>query len=87
MHQESVKLAAGAAALAEASATPAKTNIVVRRQYFSWREIESSDFPTYVANLRQVGCPEQTIRDIIIADVNALFSRKRALELVTPEQQ
>ena len=35
------------------SAVPAKTNVVVRRQYFSWQEVESSDFPTYVANLRQ----------------------------------
>jgi LysM repeat protein len=34
-----------------------------------------------------MGCPEQTIRDIIIADVNALYARKRATELVTPEQQ
>src|SRR5262249_51123614 len=42
---------------------------------------------TYIANLRSIGCPEQTIRDIIIADVNALYSRKRALEVITPEQQ
>ena len=34
-----------------------------------------------------IGCPEQTIRDIIIADVNALFARRRATELITPEQQ
>ena len=60
-----------------------KTNLVVRRQLFSWQEIESADYPTYVANLRQIGCPEQTIRDIIIADVNALYSRRRATELVT----
>lgn len=62
-------------------------NVVVRRQFFSWQEVESADYPTYIANLRNIGCPEQTIRDIIIADVNALYSRKRALELVTPAQQ
>src|ERR1019366_914713 len=45
------------------------------------------DFATYVANLRQIGCPEQTIRDILIAEVNGLYSRKRAVELVTPQQQ
>src|SRR5437016_7097999 len=27
------------------------TNVVLRRQFFSWREIESDDYPTYVANL------------------------------------
>jgi LysM repeat protein len=79
-----------AAALSAASQTPAAhttTNLVVRRQLFSWRDIESSDYATYAANLRDIGCPEQTIRDIIIADVNTLYSRKRATELVTPEQQ
>jgi len=63
------------------------TNVVVRRQFFSWQEVESSDYPTFIANLRSINCPEQTIRDIIIADVNALYARKRATELVTSEQQ
>jgi LysM repeat protein len=64
-----------------------KTNFVVRRQFFSWQEVESQDYPTYIANLRDIGCPEQTVRDIIIADVNGLYARRRATELVTPEQQ
>ncbi len=75
------------AAIAQASAANAHTNLVVRRQFFKWQEVESPDYPTYIANLREIGCPEQTIRDIIIADVNALYARKRATELVTPEQQ
>jgi LysM repeat protein len=85
--QRSASVAATAAALAQVSTAPAKTNVVVRRQYFSWREVESSDFPTYITNLRQIGCPEQTVHDIIIAEVNALYARKRAVELVTPDQQ
>jgi len=64
-----------------------RTNILVRRQFFDWQEIESDDYPTYIANLRAVNCPEQTIRDIIIADVNALYARRRATEIVTAEQQ
>jgi LysM repeat protein len=69
-------------------ATPQyKTNVVVRRQFFTWQEIETADYPTYIANLRDIGCPEPTIRDIIIADINALYARKRATEIVTPEQQ
>jgi LysM repeat protein len=73
--------------LASGSSGLGKTNVVLRRQYFTWREIESDDYPTYVANLRDINCPEQTIRDIIIADVNALYSRRRALEVVTSDQQ
>src|SRR5213080_904609 len=70
-----------------ASSIQGGTNIVLRRQFFSWRSVESDDYPTYVANLREIGCPEQTIRDIIIADVNGLYSLKRATNLVTSEQQ
>ncbi len=44
---------------------------------FHWSEIESSDYLIYVKNLRQIGCPEQTIRDIIQADVASLFAAKR----------
>jgi hypothetical protein len=71
----------------QATASPNRSNVIVRRQFFSWQEVESPDYPTYITNLRNIGCPEQTIRDIIIADVNALYARRRALELITPEQQ
>jgi hypothetical protein len=47
---------------------------------FDWRMVESEDYKKYIANLRAIGCPENTIRDIIIADVNSLFeSRKKAM--------
>ena len=52
--------------------------VVVRKQFFSWDQLESSDYSTYIANLREINCPEQTIRDIIIADVNSLFAKRRA---------
>lgn len=72
----------------DAAAVPlVKTNVLVRKQFFSWQEVESDDYPTYITNLRDIGCPEQTIRDIIIADVNAVYARKRATELVTADQQ
>jgi LysM repeat protein len=64
-----------------------KTNVVIRRQFFSWQEIETDDYPTYITNLRDIGCPEQTIRDIIIAEVNDLYAKKLATEIITPEQQ
>ncbi len=70
-----------------AGADLVQTNLVVRRQHFSWRELESPDYATYIENLRFIGCPEQTIRDIIIADVNSMFAKRRATELVTWEQQ
>lgn len=64
-----------------------KTNVVVRRQGFHWREIESTDFPTFITNLRRIGCPEKTIRDIIVAEVNEVFAERLAREINLPEQK
>lgn len=66
---------------------PIRTNIIVRPQTLTWRDIESDDYATYVQNLRAIGCPEQTIRDIIVADVNELFARRRATELFSPSHE
>ena len=43
---------------------------------FDWRAVESADYRAYIANLRAIGCPEETIRDIILADVNKLFAER-----------
>lgn len=61
--------------------------VVVRRQFFNWAEIESDDYPTFIANLRRIGCPELTIRDIIVADVNHLYAQRRAQEVVSGETE
>ena len=51
------------------------TNSMIK--LFNWESVESSDYKQYIANLRSVGCPEQTIRDIIRADVNKLYEEKK----------
>lgn len=49
-------------------------------ELFHWTQIESADYRIYLANLRAIGCPEPTVRDIIIADVNEMFApRVKAL--------
>jgi hypothetical protein len=64
---------------------PAEPTTVEVPEPFQWSQIESQDYRVYVANLREIGCPEATIRDIILADVNELFFR-RVKELVDPVQ-
>ena len=64
-----------------------RTRLVVRRQGFTWSEVESADFPTYIKNLRNIGCPERTIRDIIVAEVNELFAERLTKEFNLPEQK
>ncbi len=53
-------------------------------QDFSWHLVEAQDYKEYIANLRAVECPEETIRDIISADVNKLYAA-RYRELRGPE--
>lgn len=62
-------------ASAEPSPGQTVTNTVVKR--FNWESVESPDYKQYIANLRAVGCPEETIRDIILADVNKLYDQKK----------
>jgi hypothetical protein len=54
---------------------------------FHWSMIESRDYPVFIANLRAIGCPEPTLRDIIHADVNELFVRKRRAAFESMERQ
>jgi len=44
----------------------------------SWDAIESTNYHTYIANLRAINCPMETIRDIILTDVAKLYSKRRA---------
>src|SRR5688572_32003954 len=43
---------------------------------FDWRKVESPDYRKYIANLRLIGVPEETIRDLIVADVCQLYKAK-----------
>lgn len=45
---------------------------------FHWRQLEAADYRTYIANLRSVGCPEQTVRDIISADLHTRYAPRLA---------
>ena len=44
---------------------------------FDWRDVESPDYRRYIENLRAVGCPEDKVRQIVLADINELFDRRR----------
>src|SRR5437763_954439 len=44
----------------------------------NWASIESTNYHTYILNLRGIGCPEETVRDIIITDISKLFAKRRA---------
>src|ERR1051325_7868593 len=54
------------------------TNVVATND-FRWTQLESEDYRAYIARLRSIGCPEQTIRDIVIADVDKLDRKSTRL--------
>ncbi|MFA6543489.1 MAG: hypothetical protein WCS99_03635 [Limisphaerales bacterium] len=66
---------AAAPAVKTRTVTQIVTNSVAQK--FDWSRVESDDYRKYIANLRSIGCPEETIRDIITADVNKLYESKR----------
>ena len=45
---------------------------------FVWSSIETSDYKIYIANLRRIKCPEATIRDIIIAEIDRYYAPREA---------
>ncbi|MFM1769710.1 MAG: hypothetical protein RJA22_2239 [Verrucomicrobiota bacterium] len=59
---------------AEQGPRPAETQVVLVTNEVRWAQLESEDYPTYIARLRAAGCPEQTIRDIIIADLDKVLA-------------
>src|ERR1700722_11573100 len=40
---------------------------------FQWSRLYSSDYHIYVKNLRAIGCPEPTVRAIVVADVDSVY--------------
>ncbi len=57
----------------EAKVASAPEVIVVTNQ-FRWRQLETEDYRAYITRLRAIRCPEQTIRDIVIADLDKLMA-------------
>jgi hypothetical protein len=54
---------------------------------FHWSELAAEDLKVYRDNLRAVGCPEATVRDIILAEINHHFTRKRQALLADAQRR
>lgn len=79
----SSKLPVEAKAKLPVRAVAASTPPIVRQaemEPFHWSQLESSDYRTYIKNLRDIGCPETTLHAIVTADVNTVY-QKRSREL------
>ena len=56
---------------------PATDNPVPSGLPFRWNQIASEDLKIYRDNLRAIGCPELTVREIIRAVINERFGLRR----------
>lgn len=54
---------------------------------FNWKDIESASYLDYIKSLRAVGCPDDKVRLIIMADINELFGKKRVEAAVEHDPQ
>lgn len=43
----------------------------------SWQALESTNYFAYIQNLRAFGCPEETVKDIILTDIARLYAKRR----------
>jgi hypothetical protein len=66
-----------AKAAAMATRPPAPPAIITQTNALNWSQVESTDYRQYIANLRAIGCPEITIKDIIMTDVMRLYAQRR----------
>jgi hypothetical protein len=88
---------AAVATNATATNTPSFTNQPVppllSQKKFGWQQMENdeqtrtNEYRSYLESLRAVGCPEDKVRYIVMADIDDLFSRKRVRAAVTHDVQ
>src|SRR5258707_957461 len=63
-------------AAATNSATPPPQPTYTQKK-FDWKDVEAPEYVKYLNSLRAVGCPEEKVRNIVLADVNELFQQKK----------
>jgi hypothetical protein len=59
-----------------AKAPPEPAPSLVNAPVFHWRDLDSPDFAVFVANLREIGCPEPTIRDIVDGELREIYAKQ-----------
>src|SRR5215468_1793834 len=64
---------------AQLAASPSEiVDVSVGADQTTWKDIQSDDLKEMIRRLRAIGCPEETIQDIILAEVNRMFAGRFA---------
>src|SRR5262249_15836216 len=67
--------------------SPAELKPTFTRKKFTWEQVESEDYANYLESLRAVGCPEDKVRYIVLADINELCAKRRIKEAIDHDIQ
>jgi hypothetical protein len=70
-----------------AVAAAAAPKPILTSKKFTWQDVETDGYRSYIESLRAVGCPDDKIKTIVMADVNELFDKKRTREAVQHDMQ
>jgi hypothetical protein len=65
----------------------APPTLTLSKKKFTWQDVDSAPYLGYIESLRAVGCPDDKIHQIILADINELFDKKRVKEAVENDTQ
>jgi len=60
----------------KSSATATAAEAFTPAQIAKWKDLQRDDLKEFIRRLRAAGCPEETIQDIILAEVNRRYSAK-----------
>ena len=53
--------------------------VLYATNHFHWSEIDSTNYEEYVSGLRAIGCPEKTVRDIVLPEIEEYYERQRLM--------
>lgn len=79
-NQESVPSAPVSAAAPPAAKVAPPVPQPASSRPFHWSQVEADDYETYVANLKAIGCPEETIRNIVSSEIGAIYVERQRKE-------
>ena len=74
------------ASLIKTNLTRVEVTLTNEAPPFHWSDVASEDFKQYVAGLRDIGCPPETVRDIIKAELTTQFLQRRR-SIIEPFQR
>lgn len=73
----SVKIQTGATVKNSSSARNENSVTTAAGAKISWRDLQAAELKEFVGKLRAVNCPEETIKDLVLAELNRRYTKQQ----------